>query len=266
MSSVFFRVFQHLLPRSRAWSIVKEKFLREFFEGLVPFQERYKEYIDLIYEDIDPYKTRELPRWEEQFQLSASGGESDRRAALDAAWKARGGQSPGYLQNVLRTAGFDVYAHEWWYYDGPTRKTRNPNDYLDLIVYAPAAVCGEPEAVCGEPDAVCGEQFSAGGYVLVNKGPGESYLIPSAFVCCGELDAVCGEPEAVCGETIGLRFVPKTYPLPTDPTKYPYFVYVGAEIFPDLADVPLIRKIEFERMVLKYFPDQLWIGMLINYT
>lgn len=259
-------MFQHLLPRSWALSIVVDKYLRKFFEGLTPFQEDFKLYIDKIFEDIDPEKTRELPKWEKQFQLSGSGIETERRQALAAAWKAQGGQSPGYLQGILREAGFDVYVHEWWYYDGPTRKTRNPNDYLDLIVFAPASVFGEPDAVFGEPDAVFGEKISGGGYVLVNKGPGESYRIPSAASCFGEPGAVFGEPDAVFGETTGLRFVPKTYSIPTDPTLYPYFVYVGGETFPDLADVPLPRRIELERMILKYFPEQLWVGMLINYT
>ncbi len=263
MSSVFFRLFQHLLPRARAWRIIVEKQLRDFFEGLVPFQEDYKLFVDKIYEDIDPQLTRELPVWEKQFQLSGMGLESERRAALDAAWKAQGGQSPGYLQGILRDAGFDVYVHEWWFFDGPTRHTRDPRLYLNDPVFL--TVFGEPEAVFGEPEAVFGGALGDG-YALVNKGPGISYFKPTAFSCFGEPEAVFGEPEAVFGETTGLRFVPKEYIIPDDPAKWPFFVYIGAESFPAFADVSAVRRIELERMILKYFPEQLWVGMLINYV
>lgn len=263
--SKYFRIFQHLLPKSHAWRIIVEKFLRNFFEGLGPFQEDYQLFVDEIFEDIDPELTRELEKWEKQFQLSGVGTESERRQALDAAWKAQGGQSPGYLQSVLRAAGFDVYVHEWWYYDGLTRYTRDPRVYL-TETGLPLVCCGDPGAVCGDPGAVCGRSLSGEGYALVNKGPGVSYFIPLAFACCGEPEAVCGEPEAVCGETTGLRFVPKEYPIPDDPARWPFFVYVCGEIFPDPANVPAVRQIELERMVLKYFPAQLWIGMIINYT
>ena len=261
--SVFFRLFQHLLPRSFAWRMIVDKFLRKWFTGLVSFQERYKLFTDQIYEDLDPQLTRELPAWEKQFQLPGSGIETERRQALNAAWKAQGGQSPGYLQDLLQDAGFDLYVHEAWYYDGPVKRIRNPNLYIGDETYI--TVCGEPEAVCGEPEAVCGEKIE-GGYLLVNKGPGISYFKPSAFSCCGEPEAVCGEPEAICGEVTGIRFIPKEYQIPPGSGYWPFFVYVGAEYFPDLADIPSSRRIELERMILKYFPDQLWIGMMINYV
>lgn len=262
--SRFFRIFQHLFPRSHAWRIVIDLMLRKFLEGLKDFQETYVLFVDQIFEDLDPTLTRELSSWEDQFQLSGSGTENERRQSLDAAWKAQGGQSPGYLQNILRTAGFDVFVHEWWFFDGPTRKTRNPQVYLSTTENS-AATFGEPEAVFGEPDAVFGGLTAAVGDVLVNKGLGISYLQATPAAAFGEPEAVFGEPDAVFGETGALIFVPKIYPIPIDPTKYPFFVYVGGEIFPDVADVPEVRRIELERMVLKYFPDQLWVGMLINY-
>jgi hypothetical protein len=263
--SQFFRIFQHLLPKSRAWRIVVEKQLREFFEGLGPFQADYKLFIDQIFEDIDPALTRELLKWEDQFQLSGTGNETERRSALDAAWKAQGGQSPGYLQGILRDAGFDVFVHEWWFFVGPVRMTRDPRDFLKGIVPAPAAIFGEPEAVFGEPPAVFGATI-VDGFVLVNKGPGVTYAIPSPASAFGEPSAVFGEPEAIFGETNGFRFIPESFPIPDDPDKWPFFVYVGGATFPEKADVPIERQIEFERMILKYFPGQLWIGMLINYV
>lgn len=264
--SKYFRIFQHLFPRSHAWRMIIDKFLRKFFVGLGPFQADYQLFMDEIFDDIDPEKTRELEAWEKQFQLSGSGTDTERRQAYAAAWEARGGQSPGYLQGLLRDAGFDVYVHEWWYYVGPTRYTRDPRVYLDSPFPLPGAVFGELECVFGEPEFVFGSANSSTGYVLVNKGPGVSYFKPTPANCFGETECVFGETGFVFGETSGLRFVPKEYPIPDDPTKWPYFVYVGAENFPEDVAVPAVRRIELERMILKYFPDQLWIGMLINYT
>ena len=264
--SKYFKIFQHLFPRSHAWRMVVDKFLRKFFVGLGPFQADYQLFVDEIFEDISPTKTRELESWEDQFQLSGVGTDTERRQALDAAWKAQGGQSPGYLQGILRDAGFNVYVHEWWYYAGPTRYIRDPRVYLETGFFLPGAVFGEPECVFGEPEFVFGSGNPATGYVLVNKGPGVSYLIPTAAACFGEPECVFGEPEFVFGEVSGTRFVPKEYPIPSDPDAWPYFVYVGGENFPETADVSADRRIELERMILKYFPDQLWVGMLINYT
>jgi hypothetical protein len=264
--SIYFRIFQHLLPRSHAWRMIVDRFLRKFFIGLGPFQEDYRTHIDQIFEDIDPALTRELGAWEEQFQLPGLGAEIERRQALDAAWKAQGGQSPGYLQGILRDAGFDVYVHEWWYFDGPTRHTRDPRLYLGDQLFLPGAVFGEPECVFGEPEFVFGSKNSSQGYVLVNKGLGVSYFKPTPAACFGEPECVFGEIDFVFGETSGLRFVPKEYPIPDAPALWPYFVYIGDQIFPQDADVSAERKIEFERMILKHFPDQLWVGMLINYT
>lgn len=260
--SLYLRVFKHLLPKALALSVIHEKFLRKFFEGLSEFQSDARVFVDQIFEDIDPASTRELDAWEEQFALSGAGTENERRQSLDAAWKARGGQSPGYLQKILQDAGFDVYVHEWWYYDGPTRLVRDPREYAGDVW---RSVLGEPEMVLGEPDAVLGEIISGARYALVNKGPGISYFKPTAYNCLGEPRSVLGEPEAVLGETSGLRFVPVEYTVPDDPAAWPFFVYVGGEIFPNLAKVSAARRVELERMVLKYFPDHLWVIMLINY-
>ena len=80
------------------------------------------------------------------------------------------------------------------------------------------------------------------------------------------MKSVFGEPEAVFGETFGIRFVPEVYKIPDDLTKFPYFAYIAGETFPASADVSAVRRIEFERMILKYFPAHLWIVLLINYV
>jgi len=81
------------------------------------------------------------------------------------------------------------------------------------------------------------------------------------------LNVFFGEPGFVLGEnTGGTRFVPKVYTIPDDPDTWPFFVYIGSQIFGVQADVPAVRRIEFERMILKYFPEHLWVMLFINYT
>jgi len=72
------------------------------------------------------------------------------------------------------------------FFDGPTRHTRDPRTFLngvDLVVF------GEPFVVFGEPPFVFGESTPPA-ILLVNKGPGVSYLIPTAENCFGEPECV----------------------------------------------------------------------------
>jgi hypothetical protein len=115
--SRFFRQFQHLVPFSEAWRTTLEKQLRQFFEGLAEgTQKPTVEFVDDAYLQVFPATTDQLDEWETQFFGQPRDGllEADRRTLLDARWKAQGGQSPRYIQDILQAAGFDLYVHEWW--------------------------------------------------------------------------------------------------------------------------------------------------------
>ena len=84
---------------------------------------------------------------------------------------------------------------------------------------------------------------------------------------------LCQEPIALCGNFFSDAdvLVNKTdkeagFTVPTDPATWPFFLYVGAATFPNKADVPLVRKDEFETLLLKICPCQQWIGLRINYV
>src|SRR5690349_24823396 len=101
---LFFRVFQHLLPRSEAWKVTIQKTLRRFFEGLAEgTPASFRTFVDQVYEDVFPETTRELAAWEKQFGLEPNASEAARRLALAAEWAATGGQSPAYIEGVLQT-------------------------------------------------------------------------------------------------------------------------------------------------------------------
>lgn len=270
---IFFRLFQHILPNARAWRLTLDKTLREFFEGLSGIGTDIKVFFDSIWRDISPETTRELDAWESQFGLRNAGlTEQERRDRLDATWKALGGQDPRYLQDTLQSNGFNVFIHEWWEpgtEPAPGIKEcvtpRNPVLYLrrEFTGITLLVDCGEPDAECGEPDAECGNSDTPLGYPLVNK---VFETVPDLIVLCGEVAAECGGPDIECGSYFAFATRLLNYTVPNDPDKWPYFLYIGGEIFGEQATVPETRRDEFEALCLKICPAQQWLGILVTYV
>lgn len=125
---LFLRIFQHLLPRSRAWSITVDKTLRKFFVGLAEFATDPRDKVDEVWADLLPESTTEIEEWEKQHGVVfPSSSESQRRDALAVEWESQGGQSLAYIQGLLRDAGFDVYLHPFW------RQGRTPYDLTGAV-------------------------------------------------------------------------------------------------------------------------------------
>lgn len=236
-------MFKHLLPTGRAWNLTAEKPLKAFFRCLDVLRVDAVNYFNLLYLDINPKTTRLLEQWEEQFGLSKGYlTEAQRRERVAAAWRDVGGQSPAYIQEVLRNNGFDVYIHEW--FDPADRPAvgqkqhvtpRNPlsimsAQYAEVL---PVVDCGEPLALCGEEFAHAGNYLGLLGYPLVNK-----------FV----YDA----------DKYG-------YTVPIDPAYWYHFFYVCGPNFGDVAQVEATRRAEFEALILKIKPAHLWAGVIVRY-
>jgi hypothetical protein len=232
-----------------------------------------KTFFDEVWLDIFPQTTREIDSWEQQFALSNSSlSEQARRDRLAATWKALGGQDPRYIQDTLRGAGFDVYVHEWWVpgtEPAPGVKQcvtpRDPRLVLrrEFTGVALLVECGEALAQCGEALAQAGESLTPRGYPLVNK---VFTTVPDIIPLCGEALAEAGEPEALCGNYVQFREVLREYIVPNDPDKWPYFLYIGAETYGQLAQIEPSRRDEFERLCLKICPAQQWLGILVEYV
>jgi hypothetical protein len=243
LSSLFLRILKHLAPTGAAWTLTVEKTLRRFFTGLSEQPQLTKDYIDLVYLDLFPETTRELNEWERQFGLSLTDMSSAPavvagRLALAAEWKATGGQSPSYIQGVLRTAGFDVYVHEWWS-SGPPYVARDPRDYTNQPLIGLYQCTGEPLA------------------------PLPSQPQCSAFASQPQCNGfLANDPHYLVNKDLTLRPPPH---VPNDPTKWPYFLYVGGQTFPAHAVVDITRRAEFERLILKLRPTQNWIVTLIDF-
>jgi hypothetical protein len=232
----FFRIYQHLLPSGAAWRTTIQKTLRSFFDGLAGGPSDARDYIDARFEDAFPATTSltALAAWEAQFGIQPNPDEATRRLNLAAEWAAGGGQSPSYIQGVLQTAGFDVYVHEWWS-SGPPYVSRDPRDYTTrplVGTWRCSAFASQPTCSGFATRPRCNRFLNNDPHYLVNKN----------------LTNVAPPP------------------VPNDPARWPYFVYVGDETFPDLANVPASRRSEFERLILKLRPLHNWIVTLIVYV
>lgn len=296
----FLRLFQHLLPDGRAWRTTVNKRLRQFFEGLKVIPDGVKTFTDELWSDLFPSTTEKLDDWERQFGIPGNlTDDAARRQRLSAVWGSMiGGQSPAYIQRTLRAAGFDVYVHEWWdpstppipgipsrLFDQeqcgePGAECGEPTMLCSLSAYPTVrnpilhlrreytkinllVECGEALAACGEESAIAGNSLDPKGYPLVNK---IFESVPDLLTLCGEELAECGEASAACGNFTEYVDREKNYIVPNDPTKWPYFLYIGGETFGELAQVDPKRRDEFEELCLRVCPAQQWLGMLIEYT
>lgn len=271
--TVWLDIAKHLLPRGRAWRITSDKKLRQLVAGVASAGEDAQAYVDGVYAEVDPQTTTSLLQWEDQWALPPSTlSESGRRDRLDAVWKALGGQSPRYIQDTLQARGFDVYVHEWWAPGteptvgvhscttprSPLALLRREYTFVTLFVE-----CGEPLAQCGEPTAQCGNGPEPRGYPLVNR---IARTAPDYLTLCGEELAECGEELAECGSFLEFRTDYEAYTVPSDPTYWSYFLYIGAEDINDVAQVDPSRREEFEALCLKICPAHLWLGVIVEYV
>jgi hypothetical protein len=238
----FFRVFQHLLPRAQAWRLASGTALRKFFEGLTTLPGDAKTFIDRVWEDAFPTTTRELAEWERFYGLQPNGDEAARRLALAAEWAATGGQSPSYIEGVLRTAGFDVYVHEWWS-SFPPYVARDPRTVTAQPLIG-TVQCTGPEHAAAQSQ--CTPPFGADG------APFEQPLCNRFLV---------NDPGYFDNENLTPRAPP---PIPNDPARWPYFVYVCAQTWGTPAIVPASRRPELKRLCQKLKPAQHWVVLLVT--
>lgn len=240
MSSLFLRISQHLLPTGQAWRTTIDKPLRRLIDGFTGAMQAAKDFADNVFLDAFPDSTRELAEWEAQFGLDANPDDATRRLNLAAEWAATGGQSPSYIQGVLQTAGFNVFVYDWWS-SGPPYVARDPRSYTTRPLIgsfrchaggATQPVCRPQNSVAPYPQAQCNAFLGNDPHYFNNKD-----LTP--------------------------RPPP---PIPDDPNFWPFFIYIGGSPFGTFATIPTDRRGEFERLILKLRPTQLWIVTLVTYS
>ena len=268
--SLFFRIFQHLLPRSRTWSLTTPRALTSFFEGLSGFGQDARVFIDNVYFDVFPQTTRELDAWDRQFGFQDNAGltEQQRRDRLEGVWRAVGGQDPRYIQDTLQDAGFNLFVYDWW----------EPSSRPAVGVPG-CAVAHDPRAVLNPPDlnAEAGEMIMQAGETLAEAGTSLSQAngfalidavrprVPDVTVVAGS-GVFAGETESVAGFYASFRNDFDEPEIPDDPAKWPFFLYIGGAPFGSVATVPIERREELETLVLGIRPAHVWLGMLVQYA
>lgn len=130
-----------------------------------------------------------------------------------------------------------------------------------LSTFQYTVTCGAVGASCDAVEASCGASLQPTGFPLVNK----IFQPKGKNISCGSEEASCGNESASCGSII-TTYSLKEYVVPEIPSLWPYFLYIGGEVFPEHATVPSTRKNEFETLCLKICPGQQWLGMLIDYN
>lgn len=245
---LFLRVAAHLLPQSTAWRLTFATTLRRYWQGLSHAPQGVRDFLDAVWLEMFPASTTELDRWEKQFGLSPASNEAARRLQIAAAWGAQGGQSPSYLQSVVRAAGFDVYLHEWWQPGVTPWTPRDPRDYT-LQPDIGSVQCGMKYAQCTS-----------------NETPPPDPL-PSDVVSVTELYPQCNRfLTNDIGYLVNDNLTRNAPPaVPDDPATWPYFLYWGGQTFGEKASIPNDRREEFERLLLKICPSHTWLVLLIDY-
>jgi len=281
--SDLFKTFKHLFPKALAWSFPFNGFLKKYIEGLSETPNDIRDFADNVYLDIFPQTTRELELWEQQFNITASGTDQQRRANLAARWIAQGGQGKDYLESVIHAAGFtDVFLHPWFNADG---STKNPNFFLRNSQTEYLFVTGQTGLQTGDGTTQTSGTLSISAFVIVTGQTGiqtgglDQQTTGATFPFVPYL-FYTGKPNAQTGDGVtqtagqidpqGSLLVNKgpnvAYFVPQKLDEYREMLYVGGKNFPDFVDISITQKDEFERLLLRYLPYSHWIGLLINYV
>ncbi len=257
MIDKFLKIYKLLLPKSHAFSLFVDNNMRKFFVSLSALPADFRNYINSIYLDLFPSTTRSLELWNKTFGITKKNSTS---GDLSSAWLATGGQSPYYLENLLRSAGFDVQVH-----------INEPAiDPALLLNYVPIMFCGSSNSYAGYEGSVCG---FTGGELLVN---GPVYTnIPAYLSQCGGDTMVCGNDLAIVGYFEEVKTQDKIYTLPTESWQWPAVFFVGGDATRDPnthkiieienAMIPSNKKDDIKKMIIKYKPAQTWVGLFADY-
>lgn len=230
--------FDRLLPRCRAWGLVIKRFLRDMWEGLTVLPLMIRDHLTSLMMDLWPATTTLLLDWSVQFGRS----KAESRDYLRAQWAATGGQSPGYMQTILQTAGFDVYVHEWW---EPGTEPPVARDPIALLAADPLA------RLLVNDTGVASRKYR------FQYGDGTQYKNTAA--CSGpEIDKVR------YGRFNGYFFIPEVYPTPDEWDLYPDYFYIGAATWPQHADVLATQISELISLIYKLKPTHLRCILLLT--
>jgi len=262
-------VLNSLLPEGSFWTPAAGDDYDLLLEGIADNSESVYQVLKSLACIRCPETTTILDDLEKEYGIipASLATEAERRSRLKAFIYRRAGTGAwDLLQSKLREAGFDdVYVH-------PNDPAVDPNIFLaqafnmvcgDVLPGGNAAQCGEPEAICAQ----------VGGELVVN---GDLFVsVPNYINLAGE-NIGCGEG-VYCGDFDGYKsaLVDVTYQIPTDPNYWHLIFFVGGPATRDsegrLTEIefytlPIERRLEFRRTILKFKPMHSWGGLIVIYN
>lgn len=288
---MFERIIRHLLPSGRAWRLFPGKQITALVEGLASVGPAFKEHIDKVYLDVYPATTRQLREWERQFGLRPGNlTDAERRERLRGEWSATGGQSPRYIQNTLRSAGFDVYVYEWWIDEAQVSPVHgvgfdgvlalDDGTVLSITPTTEQHPARNPRAALGSVSSLrlgtfrLGELQSTYSFLQATGSDSVIALDDGTVVEVIPFGQITYVPDVRLGKRSadGYMLVNRSldnpvYPdPPTTSEGKRYVAYIGGTPFGEPAQIPASRREDFEALLLKICPTYQWLGIIVQYT
>lgn len=251
MSSIVTKAFNALLPNGRACAM-QGLAIRMLRDSALSLTENAIAFLRDIGSDQFSPTMREdaVIQWEKQFGLMPSQGASllERQEAVERAWNVSGAQGPGYIQQQLNNAGFDVVVTE----NLPIQ---------DLLVDTMLSMSEvgismtDFEDGIGMGEGFDGYLFGNGVLLLDNGGYADPILKPTGAgpgvaETCTETDTSMSEVDPTMGDGI-------------NSWAYVFMLEGAGSTF---AQVPAGRRAEFENLVLRLKPAHLGVLMKVQYN
>lgn len=229
------RPFSALFPAGHAWSSPSTSILKRLAGVFNAKLTEAASDVHAVFEDSFAETTRELSSWENELGLREGPTTFARRSAIDAALKSDGGQSLTFLQNILQSAGFNVWVHTCWASESLAVR-RDPRVYANPPEYG---------------TELCTDQVSWG------QPQCTSVQLWDQPQCNGVVRGV----NYFNNITLQDDYVP---PIPNDSVFWPFFIYVGGETFPEYAEIDMSRYDELMRLICRHRPLRHWVVLLVQ--
>lgn len=256
-------IYDAILPQGPIWVPKMGGDLDLLLNGMADNQEEVRQFLAALAFLRDPQKTTILEDLEKEFGFFSNPNlsEQERRDALSAAKGPTFGFGADYLQEKLQQAGFDLQVH-----------INNPPVDPDLFLAgAYTWVFGEQTGVLGNQNCQMG---GIGGELVVNGEIVNEELVFTTIM--GGNNFILGNQNASLGSYDNIDSIPVVYTVPSDPGYWGLFFFVGGDATRDpvtgelltiaTADVPVQRRDELLRLIVKYKPLHSWCGLIVNYV
>lgn len=225
------QLFLSLLPPGSLWVPEDEKDLDLLLDGMATNLETIRSFSNLVAFIRDPLKTSLIDDLEKELGLEFDSSLTDqerRDRALSAKTANKGDGTDTFLQTKLQESGFNLVVLS-------NEPAVDPAPLLDdnFNIY-----CAGDNAFCGHEDAFCGQQA---GELVVNGIPEfESQFVIPASSDYWHLIFFIGESAVRNATTNAIESI-------------------------TAAQIPISRRNELVRLIVKYKPLHTWCGLIVDF-